>query len=168
MSALKYMNANKLTSVVHMYKPRSIFRSTIKGPLTKMQYLLTLIYDEKYMCWTEKQGGFICCGLYLDPSNFTGCWISFTWFWSLTAHIKPTGPCYHYLRLLGLHQPLWLFFWLGLLTWNMKRRGNFTQACRKTYEKLFHNVIVTEQEISLMNVIEVVFHPQSTSNVYFM
>ena len=53
--ALKDRDPNNLTSIMSVYKARSTYQSTIRGPFKKMQHLLKLIYDEKYMCWIRQK-----------------------------------------------------------------------------------------------------------------
>lgn len=43
---LKCRDVNNLTTTTHMNKARLTYWYTIRGPYTKMQYLLTLIHDK--------------------------------------------------------------------------------------------------------------------------
>lgn len=53
-----------------MYKENLTYQFTIRGTLIKMQYLLILIHDEKYMCWTRnKEDSGVVTDIFLTHSD---------------------------------------------------------------------------------------------------
>lgn len=57
--------------MVHMYKENLTYQFTIRGTLIKMQYLLILIHDEKYMCWTKnKEDSDVMTDIFLTHLDF--------------------------------------------------------------------------------------------------
>lgn len=98
-------------------------------------------------------------------------WICFIWSLCLNLCTKPTGTISHYLRLLVLSTKLTFSIRFAYL--EHEREENSTWALEKfkelsTSEKLLSKVMVTNRKLDLMNVIEIVFHPHSTSYVYSM
>ncbi|CAI8612974.1 unnamed protein product [Vicia faba] len=53
--ALKDKDPENLTSITQVYRTRATYRLGKKCAMTKIQMLLSLIHQEKYMCWTRNR-----------------------------------------------------------------------------------------------------------------
>ncbi|XP_050919598.1 uncharacterized protein LOC127137155 [Lathyrus oleraceus] len=49
--ALKDRDIENLTSVAHIYKARSAYKTSKRGSLTEMQHMFSLIHEDKYIYW---------------------------------------------------------------------------------------------------------------------
>lgn len=55
LAALKDKYPENLTSVTQVYKAKTTYNTSKRGPLTEMQMLSSLIHKEKYTCWTRNR-----------------------------------------------------------------------------------------------------------------
>ncbi|XP_058742340.1 protein FAR1-RELATED SEQUENCE 5-like [Vicia villosa] len=64
-SALKDKDPKNLTSITQIYRARATYRLGKRGAMTEMQMLLSLIHQEKYMCWSRnKENSYIVADIF--------------------------------------------------------------------------------------------------------
>lgn len=128
-AASKDIDPDNLTTVMHVYKARSTYRSTIRGAFTKMQHPLILIHDEKYMCWTVNIGNHIYWYI-LDTS----------WFFEFVEHVSIGFGLWLYMKTNRYQLPLLeivgvtstkLNFSVGFAYFEHEREANFTWTLEK-------------------------------------
>lgn len=95
MSALKDRNVVSLTNMVQVCKEILTYWSIIRDPFKKIQHLLTLIHDARYMCCTkDRDNSYIVGDILWTHPDFVKLLNMFHMILIFVYHIKSTSKGY--------------------------------------------------------------------------
>ncbi|XP_058733650.1 protein FAR1-RELATED SEQUENCE 5-like [Vicia villosa] len=155
-SALKDKDPENLTSITHIYRARATYRLGKRGAVTEMQMLLSLIHQEKYMCWSrnKENSDIVADILWTHPDS-----IKLLNMFPLVLIFDCTYKTNRYrlllLEIVGVIS-IKLTFSVAFAYLEHEREENFTWALKRLKElfyseKLLPDVLVTDRELALMN-----------------
>ncbi|XP_050877676.1 uncharacterized protein LOC127081465 [Lathyrus oleraceus] len=159
--ALKDKDLEDLTSVTQVYKARATYNASKRVSSTEMQMLLSLIHREKYMCRTRNRedSNVVLDIFWTHPDSMKLNMFHLVLIFYCTY--KTDRYWLPLLEIIGVTL-IKLTFSVGFAYLKHERGENFKWAMEKlkelfSYEKMPLKVVVTDQELALMNAIKVVF-----------
>ncbi|XP_058741131.1 protein FAR1-RELATED SEQUENCE 5-like [Vicia villosa] len=161
-SALKDKDPRNITSTTQIYRVRATYRLGKRGALTKMQMLLSLIHQEKYMCWSRnKESSDIVADIFWTHPNSVKLLNMFPLVLIFDCTYKTNRYRLPLLEIVGVTSAK-LTFSVAFAYLEYEREENLTWALDKLnelfyYEKLLPDVMVTDRELALMNAIDSVY-----------
>ncbi|KAH1198354.1 Protein FAR1-RELATED SEQUENCE 5 [Glycine max] len=150
---LKEHNANSCTTIKQIYNARSAYRSSIRGAGTEMQHLMKLLERDQYIHWHRLQDEVVVHDL----------------FWCHPDAVNTYKTNRYRLPLLDFVgvTPTAMTFSAGFAYLEAERVNNIVWALKRFRGLFLRNdrlpiVIVTDRDLTLMNVVKTVF-PECTN-----
>ncbi|XP_073226861.1 protein FAR-RED IMPAIRED RESPONSE 1-like [Cicer arietinum] len=162
LNALKERNKANLTIPSQIYKARSTYRSSLRGPYTEMQHLLKLIQQENYVYWTRRrENSDVLRDIFWTHTDCIKLLNTFHFVLICDSTYKTNRYRLPLLEIVGVTSTS-LTFSVGFAYLEQERQDNFIWAFEKVRqlfksETLISKVIVTDRDLAMMNAISVVF-----------
>ncbi|XP_073223420.1 uncharacterized protein [Cicer arietinum] len=162
LNALKVRNETIVTIPSQIYKARSTYRSSLRGPYTEMQHLLKLIQQENYVHWTRRrENSDILRDIFWTHPDCIKLLNTFHFVLICDSTYKTNRYRLPLLEIVGVTSTS-LTFSVGFAYLEKERQDNFIWAFEKVRmlfksESLISKVIVTDRDLAMMNAISVVF-----------
>ncbi|XP_027189060.2 uncharacterized protein [Cicer arietinum] len=162
LNALKVRNETNVTIPSQIYKARSTYRSSLRGPYTEMQHLLKLIQQENYVHWTRRrENSDILRDIFWTHPDCIKLLNTFHFVLICDSTYKTNRYRLPLLEIVGVTSTS-LTFSVGFAYLEKERQDNFIWAFEKVRmlfksESLISKVIVTDRDLAMMNAISVVF-----------
>ncbi|XP_073225719.1 protein FAR-RED ELONGATED HYPOCOTYL 3-like [Cicer arietinum] len=162
LNVLKVRNETNVTIPNQIYKARSTYRSSLRGPYTEMQHLLKLIQQENYVHWTRRrENSDILRDIFWTHPDCIKLLNTFHFVLICDSTYKTNRYRLPLLEIVGVTSTS-LTFSVGFAYLEKERQDNFIWAFEKVRmlfksESLISKVIVTDRDLAMMNAISVVF-----------
>ncbi|XP_058763165.1 protein FAR1-RELATED SEQUENCE 5-like [Vicia villosa] len=161
-SALKDKDPENITSITQIYRARATYKLGKRGALTEMKMLLSLIHQEKYMCWSRnKENSDIVADIFWTHLDSVKLLNMFPLVLIFDCTYRTNRYRLLLLEIVGVTSKK-LTFSVAFAYLKHEREENFTWALEKLIElfyskKLLPYVMVTDRELALMNAIDFVY-----------
>ncbi|XP_058741481.1 protein FAR1-RELATED SEQUENCE 5-like [Vicia villosa] len=161
-SALKDKDPENLTNITQIYRARATYRLGKRGALTEMQMLLSLIHQEKYMCWSRnKENSDIVADIFWTHPDFVKLLKMFPLVLIFDCTYKINRYRLPLLEIIDVTSSKMMFL-VAFAYLEHEREENFTWELERLKllfysKKLLPDVMVTDRELALMNAIDSVY-----------
>ncbi|XP_058746622.1 protein FAR1-RELATED SEQUENCE 5-like [Vicia villosa] len=158
-SSLKDKDLENLTSITQIYRARATYILGKRDALTEMQVLLSLIHQEKHTCWSiNKENLDIVADIFWTHPDSVKLLNMFSLVLIFDCTYKTNRYRLPLLDIVGVASTK-LTFSVAFAFLEHEREENFTWALERLKElfyseKVLQDVMVTDRELALMNVID--------------